>query len=361
MAVDFMAKLQKMEGAINVDDGYDPFLNGVRSPSPSMNWAYGIAGHCLPYGTSMILWGPPKGGKSIICNAMIGQLHTDDPEAFSVTFNTELRGQLQTGQQQMKLWHIDPSRHITYDVNQPELIFDRIANDLDALCKDGMKLKFLIIDSLTGIVGRRTQNADSILKMQIGDEALTIKDGLKMILPVLRRHKIAAIFTAHIRAELDQLEQMRGKTVKMAAAWATKHTAEIFAYVEPNRTKAGRTALDGSEYKDDSMTDFMDKSMKTGHKIRFRVDESSIGPQGRTAEFTLDYNKGIINTHEEVFTLGVNLGIIEKPNNVSYVYNGKKWAGLANMLNELRDNKEMAEEIVKEIMKRDLMAHNDRK
>ena len=356
--VDFMSKLMKMDGAVKIDENYDPFLNVIRTPSPAMNWAFGVAGHGLPLGTSMILWGPPKGGKSIICNAMIGQLHKDDPKAFTMTFNTELRGQLQAGKQQMKVWGIDPDRHITFDVNQPELIFDRIATEVDALCQEGMNLKLIVIDSLTGIVGRRTQNAESILNQQIGDEALTLKDGLKMILPILRKHKIAAVFTAHVRAELDQNEIRRGKTVKMAAAWATKHTAEIFAFVEPNRSKAGRTDLTGKEFIDETKMDFMDHGEKTGHKIRFRVEESSIGPQGRTAEFTLDYNRGIVNTYEEVYFLGTNMGIIERPNNVTHKYKDKSWVGKEKMLNELRDNVEMCNEIVTEIRRRDVMSHN---
>lgn len=101
----------------------------------------------------------------------------------------------------------------------------------------------IIIDSLTGIAGRRMLNSDTISQQQIGDQALTIKDGLMRILPVIRKHKIAMIATAHIRAEMDQLEQMRGNKVKMAAGWATKHTFEYFCYVEPNLSKDGKNDL----------------------------------------------------------------------------------------------------------------------
>ncbi len=100
------------------------------------------------------------------------------------------------------------------------------------------------------------------------------------------------IMTTHVRAEMDQLEQMRGKTVKMAAAYAAKHMAELFCYVEPNQSKSGRETLAGENFLDDETKDFMNKALKKGHKIRFKCVGNSIGPDQRTAEFTLDYQQG---------------------------------------------------------------------
>jgi archaellum biogenesis ATPase FlaH len=347
MSKNHMSKLRALEGAVVSD--YNPLNFTVQSPSPSVNWAFANSGNGLPFGYSAILFGPPKGGKSIVCNAFIGQLHQDDPEAIAITFNTELRGQIQANDEQLKIWGIDPERFVVYDVNQPEMIFDRIETEINALCQEGAKIKMIIIDSLKGIVGRRAMNATSVMQQQIGDEAATLQDGLKRILNVVRKHKIALLMTTHIRAELDMKEQMRGKTVKMAGAWATKHLAEYFIYVEPNRSKEGRVNLAGEEFLDDSVKDFMDKAEKTGHKIRFKVEESSNGVSGRTAEFTIDYSKGIINTYEEVFTLAKNLGVIQKPNNVTYAYKDKTWRGLQNCLIAIRDDVNLYKELLTEI------------
>lgn len=353
MANKFFAQLQKMEGAVIIGND-NPLLNCLQSPSPSVNWAFGIEGHGLPFGTSMILYGPPKGGKSIICNAMIGTLHTEDPEAMSITFNTELRGEIQSNQQQMKTWGIDPERHMTFDVNTPEMIFDRIEKDIASMCQEGAKVRLIIIDSLAGIVGRREMDAQSVLQQQIGDEAQTLKVGLKRIIPTIRKYKIALVMTTHVRAELDQAEQMRGNKVKMASAWATKHTAEVFAYVEPIRSKEGRVSLLGDAFEDAAIKDLMDKSQQTGHKIRFRVKENSIGPAGRTAEFTLDYNKGIINTHEEVFVLGRNLGVIERPNNRTYKYGDKTWNGVESIVTAIKEDSTLYKSILRDVYAKDM-------
>ncbi len=349
--MNLMSKLRKLDGA--VVGGADPLLDCLRTPSPSVNWALGLKGYGLPYGFSMILYGPPKSGKSIICNALIGQLHQDDPEAIAIAFNTELRGALQNSPSSLKKFNIDPERFQCYDVNEPALIFDRIENDIAALCQEGLKVKLIVIDSLKGIAGRRALNADSVNKQQIGDQAATLQDGFMRILPIIRKHKIALVLTTHVRAEMDQAEQMRGHDTKMAAAWAVKHMAELFCLVEPNRAKAGRTNLSGEEFLDPETTDFMDKAQKTAHKIRFKVMGNSIGPAERTAEFTLDYTKGIINQYEEVFTLAKNLGIIEKPNNVTYKFGETSWRGLQACLTAIRDDHTLYNEILAAVYKKD--------
>lgn len=344
-------KLRKLDGAANIGSGV--MNTCLQTPSPSVNWAFATPGAGLPYGSSMILYGPPKGGKSIICNAFIGGLHAADPEATAITFNTELRAEMQTTDKQLSKFGIDPDRFIAFDVNQPELIFDRIENDIAAACDEGDKIKLIIIDSLTAIQGRRSMNSTSVLDQQIGDHALTISVGLKRIMPIIRKHKIALIMTDHVRAEMDMAQQMRGKKIKMASGWATKHAAEFFCYVEPNMSKEGKTTLAGEEFTDPAVVDFMDKAQKTGRKIRFRVEESSVGVEGRTAEFTLDYNKGIINQYEEIFTLGLNMGLIQKPNNVTYSYGDKNYRGLVAILTALKEDPQLAGAILEQAMTKD--------
>jgi RecA/RadA recombinase len=348
-----MNKLRKLEGT--VVSGYDPQLNCAQTPSPSVNWAFGTKGWGLPYGYSMVLYGPPKGGKSIICNAMIGTMHQNDPEAIAITFNTELRGELQANEDQMKTFGIDPERFIVYDVNSPEMIFDRIEHDIAGAIEEGAKIKMIVIDSITNINGRRTMNANTVMQQQIGDRAATIQDGLMRIMPIIRKHRIALVMAAHVRAELDMAEQMRGNKVKMAGAFGLKHQAEFFVFVEPVKSKEGKTDILGKAFVDDSVKDIMDKEQRSGHKIRLRVMDTSIGiGHGRTAEFSLDYRDGIINTHEEVFRMGVNLGVIERPNNVTYIYKDKNYKGIAAIVNSMKDDKDLTNDILNSIKARDL-------
>lgn len=346
----YLEKLQKLEGAVLMDE--DPFDDVLRSPSPSLNFVFGNSWG-IPLGYSAILWGPPKSGKSLVSYAMIAQLHKDDPEAFAVRFDTEMRGKAQLTAKTARMYGIDTDRLVNYEVNEPAFIFDRIEKDLLAMIQDGCKIKLIIIDSISGIRGRREMNADTIETQQIGDQALTLKDGFKRILPVIRRNKIALLLTAQVTAEMDPIEQRRGNKYKMGAANAVQHFAEYFLYVEENRTKEGRSDLLGQEFVNDNLSDLMDKSEKTGHRIRVKMINNTLGPKGRSGEFTFDYARGIINVHEEVFRLGVNRGLIHRPNNTSYEYNGAKWVGKPAALEAIKNSQELQQAIVLELIERD--------
>lgn len=348
---DWMKALNKLEGA--VVEQYNPFAHVIRTPSPSVNFVFGKT-HGLPLGYTLALYGPPKGGKSVLCNAMIGQLHQDDPEAIAIKYNTEMREMGQLTDEQVAVWGIDRTRYTAYDVNQPDHIFDKIETDIAAMCQEGAPIKLIVIDSLTGIQGRRAMNADTVMTQQIGDEAKTLQDGLKRILHVQRKYKIALVLTMHVRAEMDMAEQMRGNKVRMAAAYAVQHHCEYFMMVEPNRGAKGKQTILEEKLENDQVKDLMDKAERTGHKIRVCMKDSSIGPKGRTGEFTLDYDKGIIHTDEEVFLLGVNRNIVERPTNTQYVFGDKKWNGKAAFLQAITEDHDLRNAILTELKRRDL-------
>jgi hypothetical protein len=217
-----------------------------------------------------------------------------------------------------------------------------------------MKLKLVIIDSVTQIQGRRGMNADTIMTQQIGDNALTIQEGLKRILPVQRKLGFALVLTAHVRAQMDIAEQMRGNKVRAAISFGTQHHCEYSLFVEPNRSKEGREDLLGHKFVNESVEDLSGKGEKQGHKIRVKMVDSSIGPKERTGEFTLDYYKGVVSTHEEVFRLGVGWNIIEKPNNLTYRFDGKDWRGKPAMLEALKNDPAMCEKVLTELRRRDI-------
>jgi RecA/RadA recombinase len=350
MANRWLTKLQKIDGAVK--ERRDPHKTVIRTHSPSVNMAFGL-GHGLPLGYSLVLYGPPKGGKSLLVNSMIGTMHQSDPEAIAVRFNTEMRESGQLGPDSMVMWGIDPERYVGIEANTPDGVFDAIEKDLGALCQEGAPIKLVVIDSVNAIQGRRQMNNESVMQQTIGDLALTVGEGLKRILAVQRKYNFALILVTQVRAEMDPMQVAKGQKTKMAAGFALMHHAEYFAYVERNDTKAGRTSLSGNEFVSETLSDIADKAERTGHKIRFCMKDSSLGPKGRMGEFTLDYSKGIINTHEEVFLLGVNRGVIDKPNQLSYKFGERSWKGQQAMLEALKTDKELYDAVLNELMRRD--------
>jgi GTPase SAR1 family protein len=346
-----MEKLAKHEGAVISD--FNPHSNVLRSPSPSLNFAFGN-GHGLPKGYSLVVWGPPKGGKTLVTNSFIGQMHQDDPEGYAIKFDAEVREQGQLTSEMKRIHNIDPSRYMCYSVNTPDLIYDYISKEVAAMCQEGLPLRLVAIDSMNAIRGRRSMAAKSIMVQQMGDQALTNKDGLKQILMTQRKYGFSLIMTAHVGAELDTLEQMRGNKVRMAQAYGVQHHAEYFMYVEQDRTKDGKTDLLGNLLVDEKLKDLDEREEKTGHKIRCVMKDATMGPKGRTGIFTFDYKRGVVNTHEEVFQLGVYRGIISRPNNKTYVYGDRQWVGQEAMLTAIRDEKPLSDAILTDLKVKDM-------
>jgi hypothetical protein len=346
-----MEKLLGMSGAVKERRNVHDYV--IRSPSPSLNFCFG-KGWGLPAGFTLQLAGLPKGGKTVITNSMIGQLHQDDPDAFAIKFDTEFRENGQLGEEELRMWGIDPERYVCFQTNRPDEIFDRIETDFLALVQEKqMNLKLVVLDSTSQIQGRRGMNADSIMTQQIGDNALTIQEGLKRVLHVQRKIGFGMILTTHVRAQLDQLEVKRGNKVRIGSSYGQQHVAEYTMMVEPNRNAEGRTDMEGHSFYDERVEGIDGKGSKTGHRIRVKMTDSSMGPKERTGEFTLDYTHGIINTHEEVFKLGTGYNVIARPNQLTYSFAGKDWKGKPAMVDALKNDPNLCKEVLAELKRRD--------
>lgn len=343
----WMKQLRQAEGA--VDPQYDALApeNVIKSPSPSLNWICGKTGG-IPKGFSSVFYGPAKSGKSLASYLFAGQLHSVDPEAIVIRFDTEMRSTAQ-----MKgNWGIDYDRFMAIDTNKPSQIFDYITKEINDMCEQGAPIRMIIIDSLTAIQGLREQNADSIENVQMADRAAMITKGLKQILPVIRKHKIALICTSHMRANLDA--GLYGPKEKAALTFAEKHFFEMFVKVTRDNAKEGKSDLLGNALVDETVKDFKDNKEITGHKIYVKMEENSLGVAGRTGEFTISYEEGLINTHEEVFLLGINTGVVERPNNRTYVFDGKNYSSKADFANAIKNDKSLYDAILEKVRERDL-------
>jgi RecA/RadA recombinase len=346
-----MAKLNKMNGV--VVEKKDVFAKTIASFSPSANFVYGRT-HGLPFGYTSVLFGPPKEGKSVYSHMMAGWLHQTDPDAIVVKVDTEYRSDGQLDENAMRTFGIDPDRLLVIQSNNPEDIFDQIEKDIAANCQAGAPVKMIIIDSVSGIQGRREMTTESVTKQTIGDHAQTVQIGLKRILPIIRKYDIALVLICQVRAEMDMAEQMRGNKFKMQGGFGLQHMAEYFISVEKNKTAAGRKDLAGNELRDENVKDLVDKGEQVAMKIRIKMRDSSMGPKGRTGEFTFHFQKGVVSQYEEVFKLADNRNIVSRPNNLVWEFGGEKWNGKDKFIEALKTRPELCEAIVAELKRRDL-------
>jgi hypothetical protein len=356
----WMEKLSKLKGA--VVERRDVHATVVQTRSPSLNFIYGNSWG-LPKGYSTILYGPPKSGKSVIGYEHVGQLHRDYTDDIAIKFNTEFREEGQLSPKMMEAYGIDPKRYMGFDSNHPAEIYDVLENEVDVWCKEGMPLGLVIIDSMNGVQGRRALGDEGgIMQQQIGDVALTNKEGLKRVLQIQRRHRFSLLMSCHVAIEMDAAEQRRGNKFKMGAGIGVQHHAEYFVYVEPVKGKEGVKSQVGGEKAveliDSAKTDMLDKGQAYGHRVRVVMKDSSMGPKGRTGEFTFSDHEGIINTHEEVYHLGMNRGVVLKDGGNFYTVTGyptPKIKGEQNFADYLKTDKTCQDFILKELRRQDQM------
>jgi RecA/RadA recombinase len=278
---------------------------------------------------------------------MIKEMQARDPEGIAIYFNTELRGQLQYA----AIPGIDTDRMIIYDTNDPVEIFDRVENDIKKMVQDGMPLRILAIDSLTGIQGVKRGNADSVANHLMGDQALTLQIGLGKLVPFCKRNNILLIGTSQMRANLDA--GSHGPKEKMAAQWATKHAFEYFISFKKAGAAEDKQDISGKTFEDEEIKDARGNKLVNAHKVYMKMEASSIGQAGRAAVFTLSYDQGIINQHEEIFFLGKNNGIITTTNNRTFVYKDKSFNGKNQTAEAIKADPKMAQEIIEAVRKLD--------
>lgn len=347
MANKWLKQLKAYDDA--VDPNYDSYApeNALYTPSPYFNWIFANKANGIPKNASILFFSEQKAGKSLSIYAMVLEMQRRDPEGIAIIFNTELRGQLQGG----VFPEIDQDRMIIYDTNSPKEIFDRVENDIRAMVQDGMPLRMLAIDSLSNIQGVKRENAESATDHLVGDHALTIQIGLSKLVPFCKRNKILLIATSQMRGNLEAGKY--GPKEKMEASWAVKHAFEYFVSLKRAGAAEDKADIEGKTFEDD-VKDARDNKLLTGHKIYVKMEASSLGPQGRSGVFTMDYEKGIINQHEEIFFLGKSTGVIRtESNNRVYVYGDKKYVGKKEMALAIRDDKKLANAILDEVKKLD--------
>lgn len=334
-----------------VKSDYDAFIpeNCIYTPSPMVNWIYGNKSQGIPKGTGTIFFSEPKSGKSLIIQAIVEELHIRDPEAIAIIFNSEMRGSFQTG----LFKGVDPKRMIVYDTNRPEDIFDRMEKDILPMIQDGLPLGLVAFDSITAIGGTKSQTADrSVNDHLIGDKALTITKGWEKVIPIFKRHKIPYFGVEQMRKNIDASNPHAPKE-KMAGVFSTKHAFEFFVSIKRANAADDKVDIEGNKFENIEIKDARDQKDRTGHKIYFKMEQSSLGVDGRAGVLTIDYKEGIINKHEEVFHLGYNTGVIAREGTKTYSFKDKKWNGKAACALAIRDDKELYNTILEEVKKLD--------
>lgn len=289
-------------------------IDAIPSGSIGLDWALGIGGY--PRGRILEIYGPESSGKTTltlhaiaeaqkkggVC-AFIDAEHALDPEyakKIGVKINELLVSQPDTGEQALEI--------------------------VEGLVRSG-KVDIVVIDSVAALTPKDEIEGD-MGSYQVGKQARLMSQALRKLTAIVSKSKTIVIFINQIRM---QIGVMFGNPETTTGGKALKFYTSVRLDIRRiAQIKKGEEVVGG--------------------RHRVKVVKNKVAAPFRTTEFDLMYNEGI-STEGELLALGEKFGVIQKSGN-SYAFGEEKLGrGYDASRTFLRENKKIANEVLKDIRK----------
>lgn len=295
----WMSKLVSDFGVI-ADQIPEPSNSVIKLPSPSLNWAIGNGG--LVEGKALCLYGPESGGKSLLMQLILAEIQKKYPDGICILFDAEYS----FNPVWFKKLGGDNGRLVVRQSNDPLKIFDYISGEMLELIQDGCPIKAIAIDSVKSIRYPKDANKKQSTDQTMGGGGASyLGSALKGVTPVIRENNITTILVQQVYEEMDQYKKMRNPFI-VPDGRALKHFCDYMAQVDKGETsksivEVGENMAGGKQ--------------QVGHKVTVKFKKNRVAAPYKTAQFTLNYGSGIVDTGNEVFELAKSLGVIFHPVN----------------------------------------------
>jgi len=289
-------------------------VDAIPSGSIGLDWALGIGGY--PRGRIIEIFGPESSGKTTlslhaiaeaqrkngVC-AFIDAEHALDPEyakKIGVSLDDLLVSQPDTGEQALEI--------------------------VESLVRSG-KVDIIVIDSVAALTPKDEIEGE-MGAQHMGKQARLMSQALRKLTGIVSKSKTVVIFINQIRM---QIGVMFGNPETTTGGKALKFYTSVRLDIRRiAQIKKGEEVVGG--------------------RHRVKVVKNKVAAPFRNVEFDLLYNEGI-SSEGEIIALGEKFGIIQKTGS-SYSWGEEKLGrGYDATRTYLRENKKVANEILKEIHK----------
>ncbi len=305
----------------------------VRTGTPALDRAIGIGG--WPRGRLIQLAGAPSSGKTLLALIAMANWQAQDPEncvAFidaEYTYSAEwaakfgvdndrvylvktneaakafagLVGRVKKNQQTGKLTKVPGLFDMIKTGQTISYVNPSTKKKVTLNCG---KMGVIVLDSIANLQVPQELEAE-VGKALMAAVARFLTVELKKLTPGIAEANVAMIAINQVRVNPGE---MWGNPETTPGGKALKHACSIMVEVGP-MSGADNLILDAREE-------------KQGHKIRAKITKNKVSSPFKVAEFFVDFRSGVSNVEEELLDLGVKIGIIERPNNRSYIIMGEK-------------------------------------
>lgn len=315
-----------------------PTSSVIQLPSPSLNWAIGNNG--LVEGKAICFYGGESGGKSLLMQLVMIEIQRKHPDGICILFDAEYA----FNPDWFEKLGGDLERLIVRQSNDPKKIFDYIKGEMLELVQEGCPIKAIGIDSVKSILYPKDQKKETTDQTMGGAGASYLGSALKHVTPVIRENHITCILVQQVYEEMDQYKKMRNPYI-VPDGRALKHFCDYMAQVDKLETK--ENIIEAGK-------DVAGLATQIGHKVRVKFKKNRCSAPYRVAQFTLNYNYGIVNKDEEIFELAKSIGVIfhpineqtGKPNNMYWQFGDyDPVKGEENTLNWVKGSKVIQDEL----------------
>jgi recombination protein RecA len=290
-------------------------VDAISTGSIGLDAALGVGG--LPRGRIIEIFGPESSGKTTLSLHVIAEAqklgglcafidaeHAMDPDyagRLGVNINELLISQPDTGEQALEI--------------------------VESLVRSG-NIDVIVIDSVAALTPKDEIEGE-MGAHHVGKQARLMSQALRKLTAIVARSKTIVIFINQIRM---QIGVMFGNPETTPGGKALKFYTSVRIDIRRiAQIKKGEEIMGG--------------------RIRVKVVKNKVAPPFKQSEFDLMYNEGI-SREGEIIALGEKMGIISKSGN-SYKYGEETIGrGYDSTRQYLRDNKKVADTILKDIKKK---------
>lgn len=338
---DVWKAMQKIHGEEGLFSGNSDLLaikDVISTGSFAVDDALDIGG--IPKGDIIQYAGFESSGKTMLSLATIAECQKKDPKSWALFIDCEYT----LDKNWVKNLGVDLDRLFVYKENNGVKIFERLVGQPSKTSGKKSKLGILDLEIENGGSGLNLIVIDSIAAMQPPVEELAnietqtmaamarfLPSQLRRLTPLLSATGVSLICINQLR---ERPGVVWGDPTLSSGGHALKYACSAMIHLNK---------LNGADSKIEKNGELI------GSKVRCRIDKNKLGKPYRTADFSIEFTKGIINKHEELRDLGVKYGLIKRPNNRTYEFEGVKYNGkeeIANLFLEEEKQKEMWGKIV---------------
>jgi recombination protein RecA len=324
-------------------DIYNANLEVISTGSVSLDDALSCGGY--PKGRLIQLYGQPSCGKSLLTMLGIREAQKADPEAeqFFIdsegTFDPYWAQTLGVDTDRVKLFEGEVA---TWAKDVFEFLMGVPKEDakhnyvgkkqdglLDLIANKQYNCNMIVLDSL-GSLQTPTELVSAVGKQNMALLARFMSNEIKKLSVAVSKANIPFIMINHIKSSMDMYVD---HTFSGGNAYTHHLSANIF--LKPINARDG-LILDEEEN-------------KVGGPISATIEKSKFGPSPRKAEYKVHFGVGIVSRGEEILTLGIKYGLIQRPTNTSYVYGETKWVGRANAGEAIESDPALQDEILEKV------------